>query len=182
MTVLCVPDLTSSLLLGVDFWRRFHLRPDIVEETCEVNAVTHRGTNQEEDEEGSDSILNREQLAELAEIIEEYRPLLDKGKIGCAKGVLHHINTGNASPIKQSYNSLNPKLLVEAHKELDRRLAENIVEPSDSPWCSPLLMLKKPDGEWHWVVDFRKLRKYDIRGMYHFRSSVPFWEQQSPSY
>jgi len=27
-----------------------------------------------------------------------------------------------------------------------------------------------------------KLRKYDIRGMSHFRTSVPFWEQESPSY
>jgi len=27
-----------------------------------------------------------------------------------------------------------------------------------------------------------KLRKYDIRGMSHFRTSVLFWEQQSPRY
>jgi len=27
-----------------------------------------------------------------------------------------------------------------------------------------------------------KLRKYDIQGMSHFGTSVPFWEQQSPSY
>ena len=47
--------------------------------------------------------------------------------------------------------------MAEAHKELDRRLAEGIVEPSDSLWCSPLLMLRKKDEGYRWVVDLRKV-------------------------
>jgi len=30
--------------------------------------------------------------------------------------------------------------------------------------------------------DRETIRKYDIRRMYNFRTSVPFWEQQAPSY
>lgn len=37
--VLYVPRLSSKLILGLDFWRRFHLRPDFVDNTIEVTEV-----------------------------------------------------------------------------------------------------------------------------------------------
>ena len=160
MTVLVVPELTSVLLLGMDFWRRFQLRVDFLKGMCEVGTVLVQEESAEESDPDTDSVLTSKQREELEEILETYRPLLDKEELGCAKGVVHHIDTGEAPPSKQTYNSLNPKMLAEAHKELDWRLEQGLVEPSDSPWCSPLLMLRKPNnGGWRWVVDLRKVNE-----------------------
>jgi len=160
MTVLVVPELTNVLLLGMDFWRRFQLRVDFLKGMCEVGTVLVQEESAEESDPDTDSVLTSKQREELEEILETYRPLLDKEELGCAKGVVHHIDTGEAPPSKQTYNSLNPKMLAEAHKELDWRLEQGLVEPSDSPWCSPLLMLRKPNnGGWRWVVDLRKVNE-----------------------
>ena len=77
--VLHVPTLSTPLLLGIDFWRRFHLRPDFVEETCEVGSVE---LSEEEAEAWEDpvsqsdpeneSVLTEEQRGELREILEAY--------------------------------------------------------------------------------------------------------------
>jgi len=45
------------------------------------------------------------------------------------------------------------------NKGLDELLANDVVEPSNSPWVSPILLVKKPDGTYRWVVDMRKLNK-----------------------
>jgi len=160
VTVLVVSELSHSLILGMDFWKRFQLRIDFLKKSCEVGAVS---VPEEEivgkEDLDSDCVLTPKQKEELDDIIETYRPLLDKEKLGCAKGVFHHIDTGDATPSKHSYNSLNPRMLEVAHRELDERLKQGIVEPSDSPWCSPLLMLKKPTEGWRWVVDLRKLNE-----------------------
>jgi len=105
----------------------------------------------------NESVLTEEQQKELEELVRPYRPHFAANKLGCARGVFHHIDTGNSPPFKQSYNSFNPRVMGEAQEELDRRLALNLVEPSDSPYSSPLLRLKKKDGKPRWVVDLRKL-------------------------
>ena len=161
LEVLYVPSLSTELLLGVDFWRRFDLRPDLVRGTCEVASVeVCEGpfSNQKEDE--NESVLTEEQKRELEQILQNYPNVFDSENLGCARGIYHHIDTGDAPPVKQSYNSLNPLLLHEVHEELDQRLRKKLVEPSDSPYSSPLLRLKKKDGKGtRWVVDFRKLNE-----------------------
>lgn len=156
--VLYVPRLNSNLILGIDFWRRFHLRPDFVTGYCEVSSIQTSSTVTISVAENG-SVLNVNQKEELRSIIEEFKPKLEKAKLGCLKNVVHHIDTGDAPPCKQKYCSLNPKMLAEAHRELDERLEMDIVEPSESPYSSPLLMLPKKDSGWRWVVDFRELNK-----------------------
>ena len=162
--VLYVPELGTNLILGLDFWRRYHLEPNFLKNTCKVGEVRLVKTvksesveNPQEKKEQEDSMLDPKQREELEEILEEYRPLLEKGKLGCLRGVEHHIDTGDEPPCKQQYNSLNPRKLAEAHRELDERLELGIVEPSESPYASSLLMIPKKDSGWRWVVDFRKL-------------------------
>ena len=161
--VLYVPRLNSDLILGLDFWKRFHLVPDFLEGTCKVGDIhVHSATPTE-----SDDVLSTEQREELEVLIEEFRPLLEKDALGCLNNIVHHIDTGDALPCKQKYYSLNPLKLQEAHKELDERLRLGIVEPSESPYSSPLLILPKKDKGWRWVVDFRKLNESIKRPLAH---------------
>ncbi|KAK3928325.1 Retrovirus-related Pol polyprotein from transposon 412 [Frankliniella fusca] len=130
LTVLYVPRLCSDLILGLDFWRRYQLRPDFVSNTCLVGCLDIFSAElAEKEEEDSDNVLTPSQRCELQEILDEFRPILDIDRLGCLKGVEHHIDTGDAPPCKQKYSSLNPKLLAEAHKGLEERLANGTTTP-----------------------------------------------------
>lgn len=157
LTVLIVPQVSCTLILGIDFWRRYHLTPDFVKAECVID-VTEVQILEEPPELRIDP-LSTEQRDELMKIVEEFRPLLEPGKLGCIKGVEHHIDTGDSKPIKTTYYNLNPAIMAEVCKELDYRLENDIVEPADSPWQSPLMIRPKKDSGFRWVVDFRRLNK-----------------------
>lgn len=157
LRVIIVPQVSCCLILGIDFWRRYHLNPDFVKEECTINIDEVQIL--EEPPELKLDPLTPEQREELMKIVDYFRPLLEPGKLGCIKGVEHHIDTGDAKPIKTTYYSVNPAVMCEVCKELDHRLENDIVEPADSPWQSPLLILPKKDAGFRWVVDFRRLNK-----------------------
>ena len=67
------------------------------------------------------------------------------------------INTGNAKPIRQMPRPVPFHRKAEVDKQLDEMLEKGIIEPSDSEWASPILMVKKADGSLRFCVDYRKL-------------------------
>ena len=44
-------------------------------------------------------------------------------------------------------------------KELDKMLAQGIVQPSHSPWASPIVLVEKEDGNVCFCVDYRKFNQ-----------------------
>ncbi|GJY10820.1 putative mitochondrial protein [Tanacetum coccineum] len=56
---------------------------------------------------------------------------------------------------------LNQKDTIEAMvKEL---LDSGVIKPSNSPFSSPIVMVKKKDGSWRMCIDYRKLNKHTIK-------------------
>ena len=50
--------------------------------------------------------------------------------------------------------------------ELDKMLAEDIIEPSSSPWASPLVLVPKKNGEVRTCIDFRRVNAVTQRDAY----------------
>ncbi|KAJ7986814.1 hypothetical protein DPEC_G00332290 [Dallia pectoralis] len=44
--------------------------------------------------------------------------------------------------------------------------AAGVVEPSESPWMSPVVLVKKKDGTWRYCVDFRQLNDITVKDSY----------------
>ena len=72
--------------------------------------------------------------------------------------VEHEIILKNtAKPKKLSPYPMSPEKRTAMHKQITDLLKQGALEPSYSPWASPLLFVKKKDNTWRMCVDFRNL-------------------------
>ncbi len=103
--------------------------------------------------------LNKEQSAEVASLLINYNDVFSKGPddIGRARGTKHKINTGGAQPIKQAPRRLPVMKRDEAVQAIKDMAEHVIVEPSMSPWSSPVVLVRKKDGTTRFCVDYRRL-------------------------
>ena len=80
--------------------------------------------------------------------------------------VLHDVNTGDAPPIKQHVRRPPIHQREMAQAEVDKMLREGIIEPSQSPWASPVVLVKKKDGSMRYCVDYRQLNAVTRKDSY----------------
>ena len=50
--------------------------------------------------------------------------------------------------------------------DVDRMISLGVVDPSDSPWISPVVLLRKKVGSLNFFVDYRQLNKITEKDLY----------------
>ena len=65
---------------------------------------------------------------------------------GTINQVKHFIHTENHLPINQPSYRVSKKEEEVINKEVEKMLKNKVIKPSKSPWSSPIVLVKKKDG------------------------------------
>ena len=67
------------------------------------------------------------------------------------------IDTGDAVPRKQSVRRIPFAVRQEVAHQLHQMQKNGVIQPSNSPWASPIVLVRKKDGTLRLCVDYRNL-------------------------
>jgi len=100
--------------------------------------------------------------------VQDFAEVFSTGKqdLGRTDLVYHHIHTGDEAPVKQPARRLPIHYQREVGKLLEEMQQQGVVEPSCSPWASPIVLVRKKDGSLRFCVDYRKLNKITKKDSY----------------
>ena len=98
--------------------------------------------------------LDTIQKDELSQLIIEYSDLLPDVPTKTT-AVYHDVEIGDTLPIKQHPYRVNPLKLDAMFKEINCMLENDIIEPSNSKFCSPSMLVSKPDGTYRFVPNLK---------------------------
>lgn len=167
-----VPDIKNPLILGMDFWQKFDLFPKHLKSILLLNNtdcfhLAELETDHSEHLHSYDHLTN-DQRVTADNIISQFREIsYEERGLGRTSLITHYIDTGDATPIRQRYYRMPPekqRILVE---QLDEMIRDDVVEPADSPWSSPVLLTPKKNGELRFCLDSRKLNAVTKKDAYN---------------
>lgn len=156
LKVLYVKQLPQSLILGMNFWNAFKIKPVI----CNVvENVKNTSVSEAHDLE----IIDAERLQEVLKKM----PFSKDGELSKTHLISHSINTGNAAPIKQKHYVVSPYMQELINVEIDRLLALGVIVSCEpNAWSLPIVSVRKPSGKIRLCLDARKLNEVTVKDAY----------------
>jgi len=112
-----------------------------------------------------DHLTEKDQTS-LFDVLERHHVWPSSGKLGKTHLVDHPIDVQGAQPIRQRPYRVPETKKQAIAREVEKMLLSNVIEPSASPWSSPVVLLEKPDGEYRFCVDYRKLNAVTKKDAY----------------
>ena len=116
----------------------------------------------------TDSELSSDQRQKLYTVLLEFSDLSSNRPhdLGLTDMAEHIIDTGEAQPAK-----LPPRRLPLAKQESAKKAIQDMyengqIEPSSSPWTSPVVLAKKKDGSLCFCIDYRRLNEIAKKDLY----------------
>ncbi|XP_076838708.1 retrovirus-related Pol polyprotein from transposon 412 isoform X1 [Brachyhypopomus gauderio] len=103
--------------------------------------------------------LTAEQKGKVWSLLEGYMDIFALSENDCTRTSLatHDIVTGDARPIRSRPHRLPFMRRKIAEEQINIMAEAGIIEPSNSPWVSPVVLSQKKDGNWRFCVDYRRL-------------------------
>ena len=79
---------------------------------------------------------------------------------------MKHTIEADGPPLRQPYRRQNPAVRREKMAQVQQILSNGVIRPSNSPWASPVVMVKKKDGSLRFCVDFRQLNAATVKDVH----------------
>lgn len=165
---LVVPSLPQGFIFGCDFAKEFKVIVDFKDETwrvqsdlvdCDIDIVSCNDNKFGFNYLCSFDDLNSKQRIEAEMVVQSFNEISCDDRLGRTDKITMTIDTGDAKPFKKKPFVMSPYMQKILNEELDEMLKLGVVEPSNSPWCSPVLLVKKKNGEYRLVYDARGLNE-----------------------
>ena len=101
--------------------------------------------------------VNRQ--AEVLTMLEKYKPVFSASDkdVGLASVTSHVIRLTDDTPIFQRPRRFPQPIAEEIERQCQELNSLDIIEPSSSPWSSPVVPVRKKDGSIRMCIDYRKL-------------------------
>ena len=108
---------------------------------------------------GSPEALSDSQVQELHELLGGHHNAfcLEELERGETDILGMDIATGEARPVKQPARRMPFAVRQEVARQLHEMQRAGVIQPSSSPWASPVVMVRKRDGSHRFCVDYRQL-------------------------
>ena len=104
-------------------------------------------------------------------LVQKFNMIFSKNDIdlgGTDKGK-YKIKLTDPIPFKERYRKIPPSQYEEVRKYLQEMLDIGdigAIRPSDSPWCSAVVLVKKKSGELRFCIGLRKLNQRTVKDSY----------------
>jgi hypothetical protein len=107
--------------------------------------------------------MTDQQRDELRRLMEDNRVCFDEANLApqhvCDTTHVIKLKDPQAPPVRARGHNLNPQRAQLLQQKADELEDLGMIEDSYSAWCAPALLIKKPDGDTRFVVDFRLLNE-----------------------
>ena len=108
-------------------------------------------------------------LSELDRLLLEFHDVFSKnktdvGRVTCEEHNIELIE--GAKPCKETYRRLSSEKRECADRQVEELLKRGLISPSQSPFASGVIMIKKTDGSYRLAIDFRKLNTMTERNSF----------------
>ena len=109
----------------------------------------------------------RQSLRDLLHRYEHVFPAPGEPVTSRSRSVQHEIETNQeARPVRFGPRRLAPAGLRREQDCVREMLSGGQIEPSDSPWASPVVLVTKKDGSTRFCVDYRRLNSLTVKDAY----------------
>lgn len=90
----------------------------------------------------------------------------DEFDVGCSKSTQHHIRLTEDKPFRERSRRLAPADIEDVRQHLRKLKEAGIIADSRSPYASPIVVVRKKNGQIRMCVDYRTLNRRTIPDQY----------------
>ena len=100
--------------------------------------------------------LNKYNGKVILDALFKYPDVFNEG-LGYTDVITHKIDTSDTAPIRQYPRRFPYAYREEVNKPISEMFEQGVIQLSNFPWASPIVLVKKKDGKFCFCVDYHQL-------------------------